>query len=137
MGWHRPDEDSRADYERDSRKSWSADQFPARFEEPPIESPAQIAWMCQHSTTNKGADLIEAYARSQIARASLDATLEKITSNQPRRFAVAKLIGVCEGLCKLGVLSEQMERHLRQHIAETLSAFGMNAANREERQAAE
>lgn len=43
----------------------------------------------------------------------------------PQLYAVSKLVGYCEFLAGSGGVSELMERHLRERIAETLSAFGM------------
>lgn len=47
--------------------------------------------------------------------------------------AVAGLIVSCEVLCESGILDERTEMLMRSRIAETLSAFGMTAANRDER----
>jgi hypothetical protein len=40
-------------------------------------------------------------------------------------YAVSKLVGYCEAICSSGLVGELMERKLRTHIAETLSAFNM------------
>jgi hypothetical protein len=40
-------------------------------------------------------------------------------------YAVAKIIGYCEAIASSGLVGEIMERRLRERIAETLSAFGM------------
>ena len=42
-----------------------------------------------------------------------------------QRAAVAKLVGYCEAIAASGLVGELMERKLRVHIAETLSAFQM------------
>lgn len=52
-------------------------------------------------------------------------TLEQIVSAMPQRYAVAQLVGYCEGIVSSGALSESAEQSLRARIAETLSAFGM------------
>lgn len=41
-------------------------------------------------------------------------------------YAVAKLVGYCEAIASSGLVGEVMERRLRERIAETLSAFGMD-----------
>jgi hypothetical protein len=41
-------------------------------------------------------------------------------------YCVAKLIGYCESIAASGLVGEIMERRLREHIAETLIAFGMD-----------
>lgn len=51
--------------------------------------------------------------------------IEQIIADQPRRYAVASLVGCCEGIVARGEVSEATEIRLRQLIAETLSAFGM------------
>lgn len=42
-----------------------------------------------------------------------------------QRFAVAKLIGYCEGLANSGLLGAVLEIKLRENIAEALVAFDM------------
>lgn len=42
-----------------------------------------------------------------------------------QRFALAKLIGTCEGVAASGALSVNGEARLRSDIAEALAAFGM------------
>ena len=42
-----------------------------------------------------------------------------------QRFAVASLVGTCEGLVESGKLPDPLERSFRLLIAETLSAFNM------------
>jgi hypothetical protein len=122
------------DHARDLRKH-DTGPFPLRLEPAPPMTAAEVAWSCKATTTNKGAELVETYARSEIARANLDATLDRIIGSQPKRLIVAKLIGACEGLCSSGLLGDG-EREMRLLIAEALSAFGMNAANRDEREPA-
>lgn len=48
---------------------------------------------------------------------------ERPTTGQ--RYAVAKIIGYCEAIAASGQLGDVMEARLRERIAETLSAFGM------------
>ncbi len=52
-------------------------------------------------------------------------TLERFAQSIPQRYALAKLIGYCEGLCSKDLLGEQIETELRKRVAETLSAFNM------------
>ena len=40
-------------------------------------------------------------------------------------YAVSKLVGYCESIAASGLVGELIERRLRERIAETLSAFGM------------
>ncbi len=40
-------------------------------------------------------------------------------------YAVSKLVGYCEAIASSGLVGEVMEIRLREHIAETLSAFNM------------
>jgi hypothetical protein len=42
-----------------------------------------------------------------------------------QRYAIAALVGYCEGICQVGALNEQAEIHLRHLVAETLTAFEM------------
>ena len=42
-------------------------------------------------------------------------------------YCVAKLVGYCESIVASGLVGEIMERRLRERIAETLSAFGMDS----------
>ncbi len=53
--------------------------------------------------------------------------LDEVLKSIPKRTAVAKLVGYCEGLCATGSLGEDAELRLRILIAETLSAFDMPA----------
>lgn len=58
----------------------------------------------------------------------LDMDRQRIDAMCPtisQRYAVAKIIGYCEAIASSGLVGEIMERRLREHIAETLSAFGM------------
>lgn len=48
--------------------------------------------------------------------------------------AVASLIVTCETLCESGLLGVQNEMLVRERVAEALTAFGMSAANRPERE---
>jgi hypothetical protein len=48
--------------------------------------------------------------------------------------AISALLASCETLCETGVLGERTEMLLRERIAETLTAFGLTAANRDERE---
>lgn len=50
--------------------------------------------------------------------------------------AVASLIVTCEALCESGLLGEKNEMLVRERVASALAAFGMCAANRDEREAA-
>jgi hypothetical protein len=50
--------------------------------------------------------------------------LERITAEMPKRFAVAELVGYCEGLCASGILGKD-ELTLRTLVARTLAAFDM------------
>lgn len=50
--------------------------------------------------------------------------LDRIAADTPRRYAVAELVGYCEGLCLSGVLGKD-ELTLRTLIARTLVAFDM------------
>lgn len=50
--------------------------------------------------------------------------------------ALAALIVSVEVLCESGVLDTSTEMLMRVRVAETLSAFGMSAGNRDEREAA-
>lgn len=49
---------------------------------------------------------------------------ERIAAETPKRYAVAELVGYCEGLCASGILGEQ-ELTLRNLVAQTLAAFEM------------
>lgn len=79
MGWHRPDEDSRADYERDARID--APDCPAGdFDEPPLRMQPNIssAMECAVAVKNepnfeKAARLIEDFARAEAAAERMDA----------------------------------------------------------------
>ena len=42
-----------------------------------------------------------------------------------QRYAIAALVGCCEGICQVGVLSELTEIQLRRLVIETLIAFEM------------
>jgi hypothetical protein len=58
----------------------------------------------------------------------LDMERQRIEAMCPtisQRYAVAKLVGYCESIASSGLVGEPMERRLRERIAETLSAFGM------------
>jgi hypothetical protein len=56
--------------------------------------------------------------------------------NDRQTRAVATLIAACETIAASGLLGEPSERLLREQIADALIAFGMFAANRDEREAA-
>jgi hypothetical protein len=49
---------------------------------------------------------------------------ERIAADMPKRFAVAELVGYCEGLCASGILGKD-ELTLRTLVAKTLAAFDM------------
>ena len=53
------------------------------------------------------------------------ADLERIIEAMPQRFAVAELIGYCQGLLKTGALGSPAEDSLRQIVNRTCVAFGM------------
>ncbi len=46
-------------------------------------------------------------------------------STDAQLYAVSKLVGYCEAIASSGLVGEIMEFRLRERIAETLSAFGM------------
>ena len=48
-----------------------------------------------------------------------------VRSTDNQLYAVSKLVGYCEAIAASGLVGEIMERRLRERIAETLSAFGM------------
>jgi hypothetical protein len=55
--------------------------------------------------------------------------MEQFTDGRPtdsQLYAVAKLVGYCESIAASGLVGELMERRLRERIAETLIAFGMD-----------
>lgn len=79
MGWHRPDEDYRADHHRDHAKhdrgfSAPGNEPPARFH-PPISEALEVAILvkCSSTTLPQAAELIELYARNLAAQQRLDA----------------------------------------------------------------
>lgn len=57
-----------------------------------------------------------------------------VTQRDHELVAVLSLVGFCEGLCTTGAVSDLNERYLRRRIASVLSALGMSAANRDDRQ---
>ena len=48
-----------------------------------------------------------------------------MNADERQLYAVSKLVGYCEAIASSGLVGEIMERRLRERIAETLSAFGM------------
>lgn len=62
--------------------------------------------------------------------------LDQILADMPKRCAVAKLVGYCEGLCADGGLTGARELALRVLIAETLTAFNMPSKAEREAEAA-
>lgn len=76
MGWHRPDEDSRADNERDLAKHeprpGEKDYVPHRLD---VEIPTavDIAFMVKALPLMKGAEVIEQYLKETADRARMDA----------------------------------------------------------------
>lgn len=117
MGYSRPDEEFRADHERDHRKH---DRPAHRFDRP-ISTAMDIA-VCVRGLKNitDAAALIEQYARM---------TPDQIT-------AVSRLIVTCEMICESAILSERNELLVRERIASTLAAFGLCASHRDEREVA-
>ncbi len=77
MGWNRPDEDYRADHERDYRKH-DTDPLPIRLEPAPITGALEVAILAQAVSLTKAADLIERYAQCVAAGARLDAVSQTI-----------------------------------------------------------
>lgn len=129
MGYSNRDEDWQADHFRGSRKHERHRLDVA------IDGAMEVACAVRDATNHHAAaGLVQAYVKSEIARANLDAALERVMAATPSRCAAAKLIGYCEGMAKSGDLGFETEMQLRRLIGEALSAFGMCAANRAERE---
>lgn len=54
-------------------------------------------------------------------------SLDQIIADLPRRGQVAKIIGMCEGICNSGILGADLTAKLRGEITATLAAFNMPA----------
>lgn len=52
-------------------------------------------------------------------------SLDQIIADLPRRGQVAKILGMCEGICNSGILGDDLTKKLRGEIAATLAAFNM------------
>jgi hypothetical protein len=76
MGWHRSDEDFRADHYRDTHKH--DDTPPLYAQSAPITGALEVAILAQAVPLQAAADLIQQYADTVAAGAKLDATAEAI-----------------------------------------------------------
>lgn len=143
MGYNSRDEDWQADRARDDRKH-DFDPLPGDVEEPmelhlapPTNPGLALAVIVKGMKDPRAAGaLIDQHVATAIAGAKLDAPMafERIVAESPQRCAAAKLVGYCEGLAGSATLPLETETQLRRLIAETLSAFGMSAAERHERE---
>jgi hypothetical protein len=76
MGWNKPDEDTRADHFRDSRKH-DFDPLPVRLEPAPIPTAMEVALLVKAlPNVRTAADLIEQYARTVASAAQVDVVEE-------------------------------------------------------------
>lgn len=107
--------EARWDHAADHRKHWTPDPDPLPLRLQPNISPALEVAIAVKGTDNftNAASLIDQYARTQAVAVPLD-----------RRFAIARLVGYCEGIIKSGILGEE-ELRLRSIVAEVLVAFDM------------
>lgn len=102
--------------------------LPLSVQAPPVSGALEVAILAQAVPLRSAAELIEQYAQTAIAAAGLDETIAKLDrtiAGDPQNIAIAKLIGYCRGICGSGVLGEQSETALRQHVAEAMAAFKM------------
>ena len=76
MGWHRSDEDYRADHYRDTLKH--DDSPPLYAQSPRVSGALEVAILAKAVPLQQAADLIEAYARSESAAARVEATAEAL-----------------------------------------------------------
>jgi hypothetical protein len=110
----------RADHDRDLRKhedrpSDKLPPLPLHVQSPSIAGALEVAvYVKGMKDPREAAKLVEQYAQTLAAAIPLD-----------RRFALAKMVGYCEGVAKSGILSADGELQLRAVIAEVLAAFQM------------
>jgi len=94
MGWHRSDEDYRADRYRDHAKQEprpgdrgftdsdvlgkynGPDPLPLHVQSPPITGALEVAILAQAVPLQQAAELIEQYARTMASQAKLDGIVE-------------------------------------------------------------
>lgn len=74
MGWSRPDEESCADYDRDSRKHepWLGDEPPLSCQAKPSTA-LETVYLIRMVDTDLAVELLEAYAAAERERVRLDA----------------------------------------------------------------
>lgn len=136
MGWSNSNEDARADYLHDLAKHdprpGEKDYVPRRLDVE-MSTALDVAVLVKRIIDPRdAAKLIEQYANTKVAGAMLGQHAVP-TLNTRQMRAVAVLISTCEMLCAADALGEKNEALLRERVAETLSAFNMSAANRDER----
>lgn len=77
MGWSRPDEEYRADYERDHRKH-DHDEVPLRLTPAKMPTALEVALIVKGlADPTKGAELIEQYARTVASEKEIE-TVERV-----------------------------------------------------------
>lgn len=106
-------QEQRFDHQRDLRKNGDLNDFPDRMNQPLTTAMDVVARVKAMDNYTAGEKLIEQYAQTFAVAVPLD-----------RRFALAKMVGYCEGIVKSGILGKE-ELRLRSIIADVLAAFNL------------